>query len=109
PISEAEVSAWRGYAEELTRVELALQAARTELSGCRQELASARSALGGAQADDVQLTLADHSRLFNFLRTAEAQRTKVAVIEERLRLLARLDVQLAGLGDPDRLRKAADV
>jgi hypothetical protein len=91
PLGPAELAAWRDKADELSRVEVALQAARTEHSACRSELAAALSALGDGNIDAVELDLAVHGQLFEFLRAAEQHRTRVNILEERLRLLAHID------------------
>ena len=87
-LDHAELTAQRAKADELSTVELALQAARTEHNACRKELAAALAALGGGDVDEAPLDLADHGQLFEFLRAVEAHKARVNVIEERLRLLA---------------------
>ena len=91
PLDHAELTARRANADELNRVELALQAARTEHSACRKELAAALAALGGCDVDEAALDLADHGQLFEFLRAVEAHKARVNVIKERLRLLAHVE------------------
>lgn len=108
PLDHAELAAWRENANELSRVELALQAARTEHSACRKELAAALSALGGGNVEEVELDLADHGQLFEFLRAAEGHRARVNAIEERLRLLAQVDSPDDGQHNLGQSRSAAE-
>jgi len=107
PLDAAQLKAWRDYADELGRVELALQTARTELSSCRAELAAALAAVGGSNVDEIELDIADHSKLFGFLRDAEAHKAKVHAIEERLRLLAGVDEPEESESDLENIRAAA--
>ena len=90
PLDSTELAAQRENAAELSRVELALQAARTDHRACRRELAAALSALGGGDVNDLALNLAAHSQLFEFLRASETHRSRASAIEERLRLLAKV-------------------
>ena len=91
PLGQAELAIWRENADELGRVELTLQAARTERSACRRELAAALSALGEGNVDNIDLDLSDHGQLFEFLRAVEAHKARANAIKERLRLLAHVD------------------
>ena len=108
PLGQTELAIWRGNADELGRVELALQAARTEHSACRRGLAAALSTLGGGNIDDVDLDLSDHSTMFNFLSTVEAHKVRVNAIKERLRLLAHVDRPEDSQRDLEKSRSAAD-
>ena len=107
PLDEAELAAWRARADDLSRVELELEAARTEQNACRKELRAALSAIGDGNVDEVALDLSDHGRLFEFLRASEAHKGKVGSIEERLRLLARVERHGDGQRDLEKLRGAA--
>lgn len=108
PLDQAELTVWRDSADELGRVELELQSAKTEHSACRRELAAALSALGGGDVDGVDLDLADHGQVFEFLRAVEAHNARVKAIEERLRLLAQVGHPEDGERDPQKLRRAVD-
>lgn len=106
PLDAAELAAWREYADELGRVEIALQTARTEYNGVRAELASALAAVGGSNVDEIDLDLEDHSNLFEFLRDAEDHKAKVQAIEERLRLLSGVDQPEESESDIENIRSA---
>ena len=107
-LDHAELTAQRAKADELSTVELALQAARTEHNACRRELAAALAALGGGDVDEAPLDLADHGQLFEFLRAVEAHKARVNVIEERLRLLALVEQSGGNPRDLERTRSAAE-
>ncbi len=106
PLDEAELAAWRARADELSRVELELEAARTEHNACRKELRAALSAIGDGNVDEVALDLSDHGRLFEFLGASEGHKGRTGSIEERLRLLARVERHGNGQRDLDKLRGA---
>ena len=108
PLDEAELAAWRARADELSRVELELEAARTEHNACRKELRAALSAIGDGNVDEVALDLSDHGRLFEFLRASEAHKGRVGSIEERLRLLDRVERHGDGQRDLEKLRGATE-
>jgi exonuclease SbcC len=108
PLGQADLAIWRENADELGRVELALQAARTEHSACRRGLAAALSALGGGNVDDVDLDLSNHGQLFEYLRAVEAYKARVNAIKERLRLLAHVDRPEDSQRDLEKSRNAAD-
>ena len=91
PLDRSELAIWRQNAEELARVELGLQNARTHRGECESEVASVLSALGGGEVDEVALTLEDDGSLFEFLRAASEHRTQRSAIESRLRLLASIE------------------
>jgi DNA repair protein SbcC/Rad50 len=105
---QSELAVWRDKADELGRVELTLQAARTEHSASRKELESSLSALGGSKVDEADLDLADHGQLFEFLRAIEAHKARVKAIEERLRLLKQVEQKEDIQSDIDNSRGAAD-
>ncbi len=107
-LETTQLTAWREYSDELGRVELALQTAKTEYSSCRAELAAALSAIGGSNVDEVELDLADHGKLFEFLRAAEDQRVKVDAIEARMRLLASIEQPEDTQKDLENIRAAAE-
>ena len=107
PLDEAELAAWHATAHELSRVESELERARTEQNACRKELRAALSAIGDGNVDEVALDLSDHGRLFEFLRASEAHKGRVGSIEERLRLLARVERHGDGQRDLEKLRGAA--
>ena len=108
PLGQAELAIWRENTDELSRLELALQAARAEHSACRKELAAALSALGGGKVDEVNLDLADHGQLFEFLRAVEAHKATVNAIEARLRLLAHIEQPDDGQSKLEKFRSAVD-
>ena len=107
PLDQAELAAWRANADELNRVELALEAARIDRKACRNELAAALSAIGDGNVDEVALTLSEHGQLFEFLRARDAHDSRVSVIEEKLRLLDRLEQPSDGQRHLANLRDAA--
>ena len=107
PLDEAELAAWRARADELSRVELEIEAARTEHNAGRKEHLAALSAIGDGNVDEVALDLSEHGHLFEFLRASEAHKGRVGSIEERLRLLARVERHGDGQRDLEKLRGAA--
>jgi DNA repair protein SbcC/Rad50 len=109
PLGQAQLAIWRENAGELGRVELALQAARTEHSARRRELAAALSALGGGNVDEVDLDLSSHVQLFEFLRAIEAHKARTSAIIERVRLLTHVDGAEDSQGDLEKSRSAADL
>ena len=90
PLEPAGFAAWRENADELGRVEVALEAARSERSATRSRLASELTAIAGGDVDNVALTLPKHGELFEFLRSSHAHDTRVGVVQERLRLVERV-------------------
>ena len=106
PLDEAELAAWRAKADELSRVELELEAARTEQNACRKELQASLSAIGDGNVDEVELDLSKHGQLFEFLRASETHKGRAGSIEERLRLLDRVERHGDGQGDLEKLRGA---
>lgn len=107
-VNKSELAVWRQKAEELGRVELELQTARTHHGECHEELKAALSALGGGDVDEVALTVREHSRLFEFLRAVEDHRAQKNAIEERLRLLAHIEHSEDGQSRLETLRGAVD-
>lgn len=89
PVEQADLAAWRQKADDLRRIELDLDTARSEHRATRRELASALLSIGGADVDKISLTLSEHRDLFDFLRSSQAHNTRVGAIEERLRLIER--------------------
>ena len=108
-VDKSELAVWRQGAEELGRGELELQTATIHRGECRNELGAALSAMGGSDAGEVALSLGEHGRLFEFLRTAELLRTQKTAIEWRMRLLADIEQSDAGEGRLEVLRAAVDV
>ena len=91
PMEQADLAAWRENADELRRIELELDAARSERGATRRGLASALSAIGRGDVDPIALTLPEHGELFDFLRSSHANDARAGAIHERLRLLERVD------------------
>ena len=108
-VNQSELTIWRQNAEELARVELDLQNARTHRGECQREVESVLSALGGGDVDEVALTLQEHGRLFEFLRAASEQRTQRSAIEWRLHLLASIEQGEDGESRLVELRAALDL
>ena len=90
-VNQPELAVWRKNAEELGRIELNLQNARTQRAESQEELASALAALGDGDVDEVALTVGEHGRMFEFLRAASDHRTQKNAIEARLGLLAKIE------------------
>ena len=90
-VNQPDLAVWRQNADELGRIELGLQNARTQRAECEKELASALAALGGGDALEVPLTIGEHGRLFEFLRAAGEHRTQKNAIKSRLRLLDNIE------------------
>ena len=110
-IDRSDLETWRKNADDLARVELERENARTDLGARRKEVAAALSAFGGSGPDEsrVDLALEDDARLFEFLRAASGHRTRKDALEERLRLLANIEPpeeERAGLAE---LRAALDL
>ena len=91
PVERAELEVWRQQADDLRRVEQDLDAARGERRATRRELASALSAIGGANVGEVSFTLLEHRELFDFLRSSQAHGTRAGVIREKLCLIDRIN------------------
>ena len=108
-MNQSEFTVWRQNAEELARVELDLQNTRTHRAESQREVASALSALGGGDVDEVGLTLEEDGRLFEFLRVASEHQTKRSAIEWRLRLLASIEQSEDGESRLVELRAAIDL
>ena len=107
-VNKSELAVWRQRAEELGRIELELQTARTHRGECRKEFKAALSALGGSDMDEVTLAVGEHSRLFEFLRAAEEHRAEKSAIGWRLRLLAHIEQSEDGQSHLEDLRSAVD-
>ena len=108
PLGPADLATWQNSADELGRVEQALEAARGEQDKARTRLASALHALGGASIENASLSLPDHGELFEFLRASHSHETRVSAIEERLRLLEGFDPPEQDERDLEEYRAAAD-
>ena len=109
PIDQPELVAWREYADELRQVELELKAKKSDHIACRNELAAALSAIGNGNVDEAALNLAQHSNLFEFLRSSGAYNAEVDAINERMRLLERVNQLGDDQRNPERTREAAAV
>ena len=109
PIGQPELAVWREYADELRQVELELKTAKSDHVACRNELAAALSAIGNGNVDEAALDLAQHSNLFEFLRSSGAYNAEVDAINERLRLLERVNQLGDGQRNPEQTREAAAV
>ena len=108
-VNQSQLAVWRQNAEELGRIELDLQNARTQRAECHKEVVSALSALGGGDVDEATLTVGEAGRLFEFLRAASELRTQKSAIEGRLRLLASIEQSEDGESHLVELRAAIDL
>ena len=90
-IDDAEIALWRQRTDDLDRIEVELEASRTDCSECLRAVEAALGALGGADLERDALTLTEHGRLFEFLREAEQLRTARSAREESLALLEDVD------------------
>ena len=108
-VTQSELAVWREKAEDLARVEMDLQNARTHRAEGQREVASALSALGGGHVDEIAFTLEDDGRLFEFLRAASEHRTQRSAVEWRLRLLASIEQTESGDSHLVELRVAIDL
>lgn len=91
PIELAELALWRQKADDLRRAEQDLDAARSERGATRRALAAALSAIGGADTDRISPTLPEHRELFDFLRSSQAHDARTNALQERLRLIERIE------------------
>ena len=91
PLEKADLATWRENADELERIKLKLEASSIELEGARNKLVLALGAVGGNLIDKAALSLPNHAELFELLRDRHRHESRVAAIEERLRLLNRVD------------------
>ena len=107
-LEQADLAAWREYADELERVEVALAAATSEHGVTRGKLAAALHAMGGGDVDKVALALPQHGELFEFLRASQAHAARFGAVQERLRLLERVKAPTDGRRDIETFRAAAD-
>ena len=109
PLGRSDLAVWRDSADELSRIELELDAARTERNATRRALTAAVSAVGGdVDVEEVALSLAEHGELFDFLRSSQEHTVQVATLRERLRQLDRFDPAAGGARDIERLRAGAE-
>ena len=108
PLEQADLATWRNNADELGRIDQALEAARNDHEKARKRVASALAAIGGGDIDTTGLSLPDHSRLFEFLRTSQVHSAREGAIREKLRLLGGTDSLDEKEQDLERLRAAAD-
>lgn len=90
-VDKSDFTVWRQNAEELVRIDLELQNARTNRSECQSEVESALSALGRGNTNQVTFSLDEHHRLFEFLRISDEHRIKKRAIEWRLRVLETIE------------------
>ena len=108
PLEQADLAAWRENADELERLEVALAAAQGERSVARGRLVAAWHAMGGADVEKAALTLPEQAHLFDFLRSSQAHDTRVAAVQERMRLLGRVEAPRDGRRDLETLREATE-
>ena len=108
-VNQPVLAVLRQNAEELGRIELELQNARTHRAECHKEVMSALSALGGDDVDEPTLTVGEAGRLFEFLRVASEHRTQKSAIAWRLRLLASIEQSEDGESRLVELRAAVDL
>ncbi len=108
PLEAVDFAAWREDADELGRIEVALEAARSERSATRNRLASELTAMGGGDVSNVALTLPKHAELFEFLRSSHAHDTRVGVVRERLRLVERVPEPKDGQRELEAFQDAAE-
>ena len=73
-----------------------------------RKLRTALSAIGDGNVDEVALDLSKHGQLFEFLRASEAHKGRTGSIEERLRLLDRVERHGDGQRDLEKLRGATE-
>lgn len=91
PLDEALLKIWQKNEDELKGVELELDRAKSEHRVCQKKQDAALLACGGGNIDETALDLADHEKLFKFLRAAEAHRSKVIARKDRLQVLTHVD------------------
>lgn len=109
PLGRSDLEVWRDSADELSRIELELDAAKTERGATRRALAAAVSAVGGdVDVEEVALSLAEHGELFAFLRSSQEHAVQVTTVRERLRQLDRFEPSADGGRDLERLRAGAE-
>lgn len=108
-VDRSDLTVWRQNAEDLVRIDMELDNARTNLSVHLSELKSALSALGRGNLDQVSFALEEHHQLFNFLRNADEHRTQKSAIEWRLRLLETIERSPDGESHLVELRAAVDL
>ncbi|MCY4462756.1 MAG: AAA family ATPase [Albidovulum sp.] len=108
-VDHSKLKVWRRNVEELSRIELDIEIARTQRAESQQEYLSAFAALGGGEIDKLDLSVKEHSRLFEFLRAANDHRNRKSAIEERLQLLASIEQTEGGEDQIANLRAAIDL
>ena len=64
--------------------------------------------MGADDVDKVALTLPEQAQLFEFLRSSQAHAAGSSAVEERLRLLGRVDAPQDGQRDIETLRDATE-
>ncbi len=105
-LEKADLAIWRENADELGRIKLKLEASSIELEGARNKLVLALGAVGGNLVEKAALSLPNHAELFELLRDRHRHESRVAAIEERLRLLNRVDHSGEDHQDIEELRNA---
>ncbi len=111
PVEPSDLAAWRENADELSRIELELDAARTERNATRRKLAAALHEVGDHEAhlvDGIALTLSEHGELFAFLRSSQEHAIQAGTLRERLRQLQRSELPAEAERDLERLRAGAE-
>ncbi len=111
PVEASDLAAWRENADELSRIELELDAARTERNATRRKLAAALHEVGDHDAHLVggtALTLSEHGELFAFLRSSQEHAIQANTLRERLRQLQRAELPAEAERDLERLRAGAE-
>ena len=108
PLAQADLAAWRKHADELERIELALDMSKTEQQAALGKLDSALQAVGGNDIETEALSLPQHGELFAFLRDSQSYRTQVDSIRERIRLLEAIDPPACDEQDLETFRSAAE-
>ena len=108
PLERAILATWREKADELGRIKLKLEASSIEIEGARNKLLAAFGAVGGNLVDKAALSLPNHAELFELLRDRHKHESRVAAIEERLRLLNRVDHSGVDQQDIEELRNVIE-
>ena len=108
-MDQSELKVCRQNVEKLGRIELDLENAKTQRAESHQEYRSALAALGGGDVDKLDLTVKEHSRLFEFLRSASDHQNKKEAFEDRLQLLASIEQGNGGEDQIVELRAAIDL
>ncbi len=111
PVEPSDLAAWRENADELSRIELELDAARIERNATRRKLAVALHEVGDHEAHlagGTALTLSEHGELFAFLRSSQEHAIQANTLRERLRQLQRAELPAEAERDMERLRAGAE-